>query len=470
MVKIIQSEDPVLRKTAKKVALKEIGSKKIVRVLKDMSEALMSQHDGVAIAAPQIGISLRIFVISGVVFTGEDEERKEDMVFINPVIKKLSKKKEVMSEGCLSVRFKYGNVKRHEKASIEAYDASGKLFTYHGSELLAQIFQHETDHLEGVLFIDKASDIRDMSEEKIEQGKIKQNKKDNEIEYSGPKFVYFGSTGISITILDILEKAGFIPGLIVAHPDKPKGRKMVLTQPPIIQWASKRNIPTIQPDSIKIDPPKILTTSPSGDVWDVFIVVSYGKIIPQNILDIPEHDTLNVHPSLLPELRGPSPIQTAILEDKSETGVTIIKLDAEMDHGPIVAQASVSPEPWPIKASLLEDILAQVGGDLLVDTLIPWINGDIEVEEQDHKSATYCSYIKKTHGLISLNTDPYKNYLKIKAFDEWPGAYYFEKHKQKEIRVKITEARFENNTLTIERVIPEGKSEMDYEDFKRGLR
>ncbi len=174
MVTIVQSENKVLRQKAKEVPIGEITGKNIQKILKDMQKALLTQDDGVAIAAPQIGESLRIFVVSGRAFdidNGDYEENKEipkakDLICINPVITKLSRDKEEMDEGCLSVRYLYGKVKRSKKASIEAYDENGKKFKRGGSGLLAQIFQHETDHLEGVLFIDKARDVVDMPPKK----------------------------------------------------------------------------------------------------------------------------------------------------------------------------------------------------------------------------------------------------------------------------------------------------------------
>ena len=163
---IVQIGENVLRGKAREVPPAEIGSKKIQTIINDMKEALSSQEDGVAIAAPQIGVQLRIFVISHKTFeimdeNGDDQKHK-DMVFINPVIKKESRKKEIMEEGCLSVRGKYGKVERPKKTTIVAYNEHGEKFKYGGSGLLSQIFQHETDHLEGVLFIDKATDIEEI--------------------------------------------------------------------------------------------------------------------------------------------------------------------------------------------------------------------------------------------------------------------------------------------------------------------
>ncbi|MBP9855769.1 MAG: peptide deformylase [Candidatus Pacebacteria bacterium] len=167
MVKIVQQEAAVLRQQAQEVPVGKIVSPEIKKVLKAMSAALAKEEDGVAIAAPQIGVSMRIFVVSGRLITEEGEKLKDDLIFINPVIKSASKKKVAMDEGCLSVRWLYGKVKRADKATVEAYDEQGKKFTRHGSGLWAQIFQHEIDHLDGILFIDKASDLTEMKPEDI---------------------------------------------------------------------------------------------------------------------------------------------------------------------------------------------------------------------------------------------------------------------------------------------------------------
>lgn len=165
MVDIVQSQDPILRGKAKSVPVKDITSEKIQKVISDMKVAVSTQKDGVAIAAPQIGIPLKIFLVSDEIMKEADPEYKSigrDLVFINPTIMKLSKDKHDVEEGCLSVRWKYGKVKRSIKATIKGYNELGEKIERGASGLLAQIFQHETDHLEGVLFIDKAKDIQDI--------------------------------------------------------------------------------------------------------------------------------------------------------------------------------------------------------------------------------------------------------------------------------------------------------------------
>lgn len=165
MVKIVQKDNEILREKAKEVPFADIGGKKITKILKNMSEALAKEDDGVAIAAPQIAVPLRMFVITGRIFSKEGEAPKPDLVFINPKITALSKTKIGLEEGCLSVRWFYGVVKRSDKATVEAYDENGKKFTRSGSGLIAQIFQHEMDHLDGVLFIDKTKKLQEIKPE-----------------------------------------------------------------------------------------------------------------------------------------------------------------------------------------------------------------------------------------------------------------------------------------------------------------
>ncbi len=162
MTSIVQTPDPVLRKTAEVVDTSQIQSTSIQDIIVRMSDALADEHDGVAIAAPQIGVSMRIFVMSKKV----SKKLEQDVVFINPEIVRIGKIKEELSEGCLSVRWKYGLVKRAASCTVRAYNERGNEFVMSGRGLVAQIFQHEIDHLNGVLFIDKARNIEDIPPEK----------------------------------------------------------------------------------------------------------------------------------------------------------------------------------------------------------------------------------------------------------------------------------------------------------------
>ena len=165
MTEIVQTGDSVLRKHAEAIPEKEIETPRIQNLIKDMRKTLSKEEDGVALAAPQIGVLLRLFIVSGKIL--QETEKKggdsvEDLIFINPKIVKIARKKVILDEGCLSVRGKYGKVKRSAKVTLRALDKNGKVFERGGSGLLAQIFQHETDHLDGILFTDKTTETWDI--------------------------------------------------------------------------------------------------------------------------------------------------------------------------------------------------------------------------------------------------------------------------------------------------------------------
>jgi peptide deformylase len=166
MVLIVEKDAPVLREKARAVLKADFGSAKLHSILTRMREAVDSQEDGVAIAAPQIGESLRIFLVSRKILKKGPDDNPKDLVCINPELLKLSKKKEPMDEGCLSMRWLYGEVDRSTKATIRAYDEEGRRFTRGASGLLAQVFQHENDHLDGILFTDKARNVRELPPKK----------------------------------------------------------------------------------------------------------------------------------------------------------------------------------------------------------------------------------------------------------------------------------------------------------------
>ncbi len=275
-------------------------------------------------------------------------------------------------------------------------------------------------------------------------------------------FAFFGTSEISVTILNELKKEGLLPKLIVTTEDKPKGRKMLLTPPLTKTWAEEEKIPFIQLKTLRT-PESEAEIRKYSENYDVFIVASYGKIIPQNILDIPKYKTLNVHPSLLPKLRGPSPIKSAILSE-NETGVTIIRLDSEVDHGPILEQKKVEVAEWPPYAQDLENLLGKIGVEMLIEILPKWIAGGIEEKEQEHGKVTFCQKIEKSDGQIDLADEPLKILRKIRAFHDWPTAFFFDDSK----RIIIKEAHLENDELMIDKIIPEGKKEMSYKDYLRG--
>jgi methionyl-tRNA formyltransferase len=279
------------------------------------------------------------------------------------------------------------------------------------------------------------------------------------------KIIFFGTSIFSVEVLEQLKARGLIFDAIVTTVDKPQGRKLIMTPPPAKIWATENNVKVFQFEKLKDSVDELKNLNP-----DLFIVASYGKIIPQSILDLPKKGALNIHPSILPEYRGASPLQTCILDDSKNIGVTIIKMDAEMDHGPIVAMKKVDVENWPVNVLELKKILGKEGSDILIASLEEYLDGSLKLVEQDHSKATFTKKITKANGEIDINGDQWKNYLKTQAFFGWPGTFFFTERHGKKIRVKINSASFdkENNKMMIEKVTPEGGKEMAYADFLRG--
>lgn len=278
------------------------------------------------------------------------------------------------------------------------------------------------------------------------------------------RYVFFGGEPLAVPVLDRLLSAGFKPDLIVTGPDRRSGRGLALVSPPTKIWGQKHDVAVLQPESLN---DRSGLDALFRDDWDVFVVAAYPKIIPADILNLPKHGSINLHPSLLPLLRGPSPIRSAILEDLRETGVSIMKMDEEMDHGPVLTSRRLDDREmnWPPSGPDLDRALTQLGADLLVETLPRYVAGEIVPESQDHSRATYTRKFDKEDALLDLNGDPYRNLLKIKAFAGAPGAYFFQDGK----RVKVIDASLDKNgQLSIERVVPEGKKEMSYRDFLSG--
>ncbi|MEI6057919.1 MAG: methionyl-tRNA formyltransferase [bacterium] len=299
-----------------------------------------------------------------------------------------------------------------------------------------------------------------------------------------PTYAFFGSAEMSVYVLDEMEKAGFKPSLIITTPDKPKGRNLALSPTPVKVWGNAYSIPVLDPikldDNFVDDFNKKNAALPGGPV-DLFIVAAYGKIIPQTVLDLAPHKTLNIHPSLLPQYRGAAPLQSAILDDRKETGITVMRIDALMDHGPVVAQKRVTIDEWPTY-EVFEENMARDGARLLAGIMADWVSGKIKEREQDHTQATFTRKFVKEDGIIDINkittgttAEQYDAFRKIQAFHLWPTTYFFADKKSgnenitRKIRVKITGATWDRDHLTILKVVPEGKNETDFALFMRNL-
>lgn len=286
------------------------------------------------------------------------------------------------------------------------------------------------------------------------------------------KFVFFGGEPLAVPVLEKLQAAGLTPSLVVCNPDRRSGRGLELAPPPAKVWATAAGIEVFQPATYKDDTVKTKLTETE---WDVFVVVAYNFILPEWLLAIPKHGVINVHPSLLPKLRGASPIRTAILENlPGEVGVSVILLDKEMDHGPILDQVQlpITSEHWPVSGPELDRTLADLGSELLAEVLPAWVAGELSPQEQDHAAATYCGRLQKSDS--ELQIDPHnlpaseagrRAWHAINAFAGIGDTFFIHEGK----RVKIKQAEFAGGKLRLLRVIPEGKKEIDFTDYLSSL-
>lgn len=272
------------------------------------------------------------------------------------------------------------------------------------------------------------------------------------------KFAFFGTPQVAVWVLDELEKAGMLPQVIVTAPDKPAGRGLALTAPPAKEWAAARGIPVLQPEKLNAAFREALAAYGS----DVFLVAAYGKILRSDVLTMSPHGCLNVHPSLLPKYRGAAPIESQILADEQPVGVSLMLMDEEMDHGPILAQAEVGTPSWPLRRIALSELLARAGGALAAARMPEWVAGARLATPQDHAAATYTRKTEKEDGRISLADPDRQNYLKYCAYESWPGVYFFARKEGRELRVNVTRASFEDGVFKVERIVPAGRSEQGF--------
>ena len=249
------------------------------------------------------------------------------------------------------------------------------------------------------------------------------------------KIIFMGTAELSCPSLELLvAQASSMPvdrqdacathfhvAAVVTQPDKPKGRDLKLTPSPVKVLAQKLNLPVLQPAKARDEKfiAQLRELKP-----DLIVVAAYGQILPQAILDLPPHGCVNVHPSLLPKYRGAAPIQWAIANGDSETGVVIMKMDAGLDTGPVLAmrRAPILPED---DSQILHDRLALLGAELLVETIPDYIAGKIQPRPQAAEGVIYAAKIKKEDGRIDWNQPAKTIWNRLRAFTPWPGAFTF---------------------------------------------
>ena len=232
------------------------------------------------------------------------------------------------------------------------------------------------------------------------------------------RIIFMGTPDFSACCLKALIDSGFNVVLVMSQPDKPVGRKHIITPPPAKVCALENNIPVYQPDSLKTDE---AYETMAGYEPDLIITAAYGKILPVRILELSKVKAINVHASLLPERRGSAPVQRAIMEGDKVTGVTIMQMEEGMDTGDMISRVEV-PIDINIHTDELMELLAVKGSELLSDTLEDYCDGKIDPVKQDEALVTVCPPIRAEEGEFSWDMNALDIHNKVRALSSWPGA------------------------------------------------
>jgi len=248
-----------------------------------------------------------------------------------------------------------------------------------------------------------------------------------------PSVVFMGTPDFAVPPLVALHEASFPVSMVVTQPDRPSGRGRKLTAPPVKTVANQLGYPVDQPETVRTDSfvNKLKALAP-----DFLVVVAFGQILPNNILQIPKRGAINVHASLLPKYRGPAPIQWAMIRGEKETGVTTMLMDTGVDTGDILMEAKTAIHPTETSEDLHQR-LAQMGADLLVTTLTGMWRGGLFPQAQRHDQATYAPMLSKKDGRIDWHKTADQLDAFVRAMTPWPGAFCFSGDK----RLKILQAR-----------------------------
>ncbi len=258
-----------------------------------------------------------------------------------------------------------------------------------------------------------------------------------------PRVVFMGTSDLSEKILAFLVENNYNLVGVFTKIDKKVGRKQELTSPAVKLLAEKHGLPVFQPQSFK----NAEVIQQLRDLKPALIVVAaYGKILPKSVLEIPSFGCINVHVSLLPKYRGPSPVQNALLCGESETGTTIMLMDEGVDTGDILAQRKLAISPTDTTGSLMTKLAIQ-GAELLIDTLPLWVERKIEPIQQNHLQASFCQLIERKDGHISWTENAQTIYNKYRALTPWPGIFTYWKNDSATVRLKLITIDFQQESL-----------------------
>ncbi|MEX0616998.1 MAG: methionyl-tRNA formyltransferase [Candidatus Woykebacteria bacterium] len=441
ILKITKNTDSIWKQKFKNVSQVDSETRKIVA---DMKETL-EFTGGVGLAAPQVDIPFNIFIANF---------GKLNEVFINPKIVSQSKETGEGEEGCLSVPGFRGLLNRSSELVINYIDLKGRKKTASLSGFYARIIQHEYDHLKSTFYIDKIVD-----------------KKEKVVHFKPTKLVFFGTPKFGATILKSIIGQQVVGEykvlLVVTQPDQPFGRGQEVKKSAVKQLAEQFGIRVIEPT--KLDQKEVVKTLQKLNP-DVFVVASYGQILPKDVLNIPKYGSLNLHASLLPKYRGASPIQGAILNKEKYTGVTIMLMNERLDEGEILAEAKVKISPKDTFISL-HDKLAKVGSELLHQVIYLWINKRIKPRRQtaSKSKATYTPRLTRDSGFIDALRPPKNLETMIRAYHPWPGVWT--RLAAPDGAASGGQAKNQGKVLKLlpNRMVQlEGKSPVSLKDFKQG--
>lgn len=265
--------------------------------------------------------------------------------------------------------------------------------------------------------------------------------------------IFFGTHDFAVKILQsLIDNPKISVDLVITQPDKPTGRKKVMTAPPVKILAEKYNLKILQPTTLKTFDFRTLET------FDLGICAQYGLLIPENILNAPKHGIINTHTSLLPKYRGASPIQSALINGETETGITIMKMDKGLDTGPIILQKRLKIEPNDTFLEL-DEKLAQIAILALLEGIFPYIEGKIKPQNQDNTQATTCREFTRDDGKINWSLSSQTIYNQYRGLTPWPGIWTMTDNlksnlpKSKRIKllnIKPSNQQIENGKLKIE--------------------
>jgi methionyl-tRNA formyltransferase len=403
---------------------------------------ILKKEGGIGLAANQIGVNNRVLVTEF-----NDPDNKDSIPFhalVNPEIIEFSPETNCADEGCLSIPPIELPVERSTKIKVKAQNTKGKKIKLTAKGLFARVLQHEIDHLNGKLFTDRVKEKYLVEHPYLRTARI----------------VFIGSGEFASIILKGLLSLNFNIPLVVTETAKPAGRLKELRPSQVAKLAQTFNKKILETDSIKNNISEIAKVKP-----DLIILSDFGQLIPPEILTIPAIGAFNLHPSLLPKYRGSTPVQTAILEGETETGVSLMLMSKEIDKGPVLAQIKTDIAEDD-NSSTLEKRLAVLAMKLLYEALPKLVEFGIKPLEQDDSQVSLTRKFSKEDGLIDWNKPIQVIERQIRAFFPWPGSYTLMDGK----RLIIHRAHLEEDRLAFDVVQIEGKNPVSFKAFLKGYR